>query len=368
MSTKSYSIRKYKDGDEKEINCLYNQILPLAYNRTLEEWHWKMKENPANVNDLSNYIVLAEAEGKIVGQYACWPVDIKYKDHILKAAHPMENFIHPDFRLSFHVQLDMSTKMFEQGTEEDLCFGFGFPNEAAYLIGKRFLGYKDMGKLATLSTRLAFSFPIKRRLSSLPKSLLKIIRKVSGYFYKVKFSLNDKQPGLSVEEIYRFDGEFDELWEKVSHYYPIVAVRDSTYMNWRYFEKPAKEYKVFVVRDEKEIKGCIVVKIGTDLTYFQEARVGFIMDILCLKDGHVPEILIKTALNFFLSNNVDFSVALMVKEDFLFKSFIQSGYVLNDKIYTHPVVFKLVDENRIDVNILKALRNWHITLGDFDPQ
>ncbi|GBD95952.1 MAG TPA: GNAT family N-acetyltransferase [Nitrospirae bacterium] len=365
---KNYCIEKYKDGDEKEINRLYNEIISLPGYRTLEEWHWKMKENPAKVKDLSNYISLAKAEGKIVGQYASWPVDIKCGEQILKAAHPMENFIHPDFRLSFQVQLDMSNKQFELGAKEDVRFGFGFPNEAAYLIGKRFLGYKDMGKLVTLSTRLSLSFPVKRRMPFLPEALLSIIRKTSGYFYKVKLKLNSREPDLSVEEIHRFNDDFDEFWRKVSRYYPLIAVRNSAYMNWRYFKKPTKEYKVFVARDEKEIKGCIAVKISADPTYYPGARVGFIMELLCLKESGVPERLIKTALYYFLSRGADFSVAVMVENDFLFNSFLKSGYIIDDKIYTHPVVFKPSDVNVIDVDILRDLRNWHITFGDFDPQ
>ena len=363
----TYTVRKYKDGDEIEINRLFNEILCKDRHRTLDEWRWKMKENPAKVKDIANYITVVEADGKVIGQYANWPVDFKYKDEIVKVGHPIENFIHPDYRLSFDVQLDMFNRQYEATSEEDVSFGFGFPNQVAYLIGKRFLGYKDIGELATLSTRLSFLFPVKRRFPFLPKVLFSLIQQMSEYFYKIKINLTKRQSDISVEEVVEFNSEYDELWNKVKDYYPLLAVRDGVYMNWRYLKKPTREYKIFFARKGAEIKGCIVLKIIDDSTYFWGARVGLIMELLCLKDAGIPVELLKTALNYFVSGGVDFSVAVLLKDDILLNGFLNAGFAIRDDIYKHRMVYKIYNERGIDENVLKDSRNWHVMFGDFDP-
>ena len=37
-------IRRYKEGEEKEINDLFNQI--FNEKRPIEEWYWKFRDNP----------------------------------------------------------------------------------------------------------------------------------------------------------------------------------------------------------------------------------------------------------------------------------------------------------------------------------
>jgi len=88
-----YVVRKYKEGDERGINDLFNEI--FNENRSLEEWFWKFKKNPlAEIN----LIAVAESQGKIIGQYASLPTLFKYKDKVLKASVVVDNLLHPEFR------------------------------------------------------------------------------------------------------------------------------------------------------------------------------------------------------------------------------------------------------------------------------
>ena len=366
MTKKRYIIRGYRDGDEGEINTLFNEIFGSDGRlRTLEEWHWKFKRNPVRVEDISDYATLAECDGKIAGQYAIWFGNFKYKDKIIKTSHAVDNIMHPDYR-NFRVQLDMFKKQNEVASKEDVKFGFGFPNEVAYSVGKTLLEYKDIGELTTLSMRLNLTFPIKRRMPFLPDSIIGILQRLSTCVFKGRMKFTQSQSNLIVQEINTFDAAFDEFWKKISLCYPLMVKKDSTYMNWRYKEKPGDQYRAYVARDGNQIKGCVVLKAADDFMYYPGAIVGYIMELLSLKENGIPEALLRTALNHFVSQNADFSVAVIFKEDFLYNSLIAMGFVPRQSLMTHRMVYTIFDRAKIDEDFIKNQANWHVMLGDFD--
>jgi hypothetical protein len=146
----------------------------------------------------------------------------------------------------------------------------------------------------------------------------------------------------------------------------LTVVKDSTYMNWRYTEKPGEQYRAYVAKDGNQIKGCVVFKAGYDLMYYPGALVGYIMELLSLKEKGIPEALLRTALNHFVSQNADFSVAVIFKEDFLYNSLIAMGFVPRQSLMTHRMVYTIFDRAKIDEDFIKNQANWHVMLGDFD--
>lgn len=84
-------IRRLKEGDEKEINDLFNQI--FNEQRSIEEWYWKFRDNPLGYLNLTS---VAESGGKILGQYSNLPYFFKYRDMILKFGMVVDNFVHPE--------------------------------------------------------------------------------------------------------------------------------------------------------------------------------------------------------------------------------------------------------------------------------
>lgn len=368
MTTRhTYSIRGYREGDEVAINTLFNEVFATDERyRTLEEWYWKFKKNPSKAKEVSDYATLVIYNGKIVGQYAIWYGNFKYKDEIIKTGQPVDNFVHPAYRSSFRAQMEMFEKQNEVAIQEDVKFGFGFPNEAAYFIGKKLLGYKDIGNLTTLSIRLNVAFSIKRRLSFLPHPLVTVLGYLVSWIIKLRISSIEDVSSLVVEEIKSFDAAFDTFWKEVSLNYPLVMVKDSTYMNWRYRDKPDENYRVYIARTEDQIKGCIVVKIAEDTMYYPGAHVGYIMEFLSLQETGIPELLIKTALHFFASAGVDFCVAVLFPEDFHYGCLLAAGFSSKKNLPIHKMVYKIYAREKIDENFITNPQKWHVSLGDFD--
>jgi len=68
-----------------------------------------------------------------------------------------------------------------------------------------------------------------------------------------------KVANAKIQNINQFDQRFDKLWEQVSQNYPILIVRDSLYLNWRYAEYPFSGVHSFGLFRENELLGFAVI-------------------------------------------------------------------------------------------------------------
>jgi hypothetical protein len=115
---------------------------------------------------------------------------------------------------------------------------YGFPNRAAYAIGRRFLRYTPFVEPVPVLYRNFFE------------------------------DLDDDAVGrrhtgaLEVVEVARFGSEMDELWNRVRSDYPLALVRDAEYLRWRYDECAWLPYRRFLLRepDRGRLRGYFVTR------------------------------------------------------------------------------------------------------------
>jgi hypothetical protein len=121
-----YMVRAYKEGDEKEINTLFNLI--FNKNRSLNEWYWLFRDN---LNSSRNLTSIAEAEGKIIASPNV-PGFCKFKDDIVMVGQPVDN---PSSRFRGNENhQDITHRMIPMQVRD--VVRFGFPNERYYKVGK----------------------------------------------------------------------------------------------------------------------------------------------------------------------------------------------------------------------------------------
>ena len=90
-------IRAYQPGDETGLVAGYNAIFPQA--RSLEHWLWKFLDAPIGDNAIGNtQIVVAEAEGKVVGTYSSMMVRVRMEGEDLLAAQGLDMWVSPEYR------------------------------------------------------------------------------------------------------------------------------------------------------------------------------------------------------------------------------------------------------------------------------
>lgn len=354
-----FIIRMYNDGEENEINSLFNSV--FNEKRSLNEWIWKFKENPLSE---INLISVAELHGRIVGQYACLPCLFKYGDMVVKVSLVVDNFVLQEFRGgSKGILWKMFRKDCEVSVNENVAYGMGFPNREHYIIGKRFLKYSDFGSIPVLFKSLNWRLPIERRFPWLPPFIINAAGIFSNLGYKqlVKIRDSKKPEVLQVRPVDSFSEKFDAFWEKVKGQYGIIGVRDRRYLDWRY-RKPGEKYEIFVSEIAGEMVGYMVLKIRREDKHI----VGYIIDILVDKQVEAGSALIKQALLRFLSEKVDYIRCWMMQDKKLYGTLRNYGFVELDVDQTIKGVSLTFDSKNIEAGYIGNSKNWYLTMGDSD--
>lgn len=353
----NFIIREYRSGDEKDINDLFNFV--FKQNRPLSKWYWQYRDNPAGI---SNFIALAESDGRIVGQHANVPVYFKLNDKILKTVQSVDNFVHPDFRGGKIIKetYRLACELYVKG---GVSFAYGFPNNIYYPFGKRWLKYKDLCPLPTLFKRLNWRLASMKRFPFLPSFFQSQIQSLSANFYKLQIILKSlTKRKISIKKMPSLVSDIDKLWEITKDRYKIIAVRNYKFLKWRYHDKLNDPYEFFIAYQEKPI-GYIVVKISIKGGHL----IGYIVDILSI-DKIVDTFLIGYALNYFISKKVDYSLCRILREDEVYNILINYGFTEKAIFPPTPVIYEIFDYHVFPdekaIEFFKSPGNWHLTYGD----
>ncbi|MEP9410035.1 MAG: GNAT family N-acetyltransferase [Candidatus Brocadia sp.] len=348
MTGKNIKVRPYREGDEKSIIELFNRVFDSPM--TLEEWEWKYKRNPA-VTVLADWITVLEKDGRIIGHFASIPFDVKYKNKTVKSGQAIDTMLDPAEKMGIKFLHELYKYHLAANTEP--LFGFGFPNEKAYLIGKKFLGYQNLGEFIQLFKRLSLRSAVKRRFPNIPSFTLNIIHRLSRKFFSLSVKGDDR---YVIEETDNFDDRINVLWEKTKERFGITIIRNKDYLNWRYNNRG---FKIFLAKQGVEIHGYIVLRIKV-LDY---ATVGYIVDIFSREEA--TNALLARALKVFIEHDVDFALCGLIKGDVMEKDLQVAGFGRHKDIKSLQIACVLTS-NTIDRNYIMEAANWHLSYGEVD--
>lgn len=348
MADTNIKARPYREGDEKSIIDLFNRVFDSSM--TLEEWEWKYKKNPA-VTAPADWITVLEKDGRIVGHFASMPFDVKYKNKTVKSGQAIDTMLDPTEKMGIKFLYELYKCHLAANTRP--LFGFGFPNEKAYLIGKKFLGYQNLGEFVQLFKRFSLRSAVKRRFPNIPSFMLNIIHRLSRKF----FSLSVKEDNRYLtEEANDFDDRINVLWDKAKERFGITVIRNKDYLNWRYKDKG---FKIFLAKQGEEIHGYILLRIGVR----DDAKVGYIVDIFSRKDA--TDALLARALKVFIEHDVDFALCGLVKGDVMEKDLLVAGFRRHKDVKPLQIACVLTSDG-IDRNYIMKATNWHLSYGEVD--
>lgn len=121
---RKWSVREATADDDAGLGALFRVV--FGFDRGKEHYHWKFRDNPAG----PPIIALAEAEGKIVGQYALWPTQLRLGAELVSGAQSLDTMTHPDFRGQgmFTVLAEECMRYAAKRGVEAL---YGFPNDSS---------------------------------------------------------------------------------------------------------------------------------------------------------------------------------------------------------------------------------------------
>jgi hypothetical protein len=96
-----------------------------------------------------------------------------------------------------------------------------------------------------------------RHLAAVPP----MFRGILDFSYLAISSLQQSfAEGCTTEIFADFDARFDELWESNKHLHPVMTVRDSSFLRWRYRDCPLRRYTTIglLSRDGSRLRGYLI--------------------------------------------------------------------------------------------------------------
>ncbi len=168
-----------------------------------------------------------------------------------------------------------------------------------------------------------------------------------------------RDDGYRLERIDRFGDEFDDFFASVEDQFDAIVVRDSTYLNWKFVDKPFTPYARWAARDaDGRLAGYVVFRTfsGEDGSY------GQVMDVLADPRSGAFSVLIQKALDEMRAERVGEVRIACTHSGFAGAlrglGFLQSSHVLHFMI--------LHWEGRIEPGWETSARHWYLSYSDGD--
>jgi predicted N-acetyltransferase YhbS len=267
--TNRWYAREYNDGDEQAILGLHETVFGAELSS--EWWTWLYKQNPTG----QGIIVVAEADRRIVGHYALIPLSMKVGDEICLGSLSLDTMIHPDWR-NQGIFTKLAKKAYDLAAERGIHFVYGFPNRNSHHGFITRLGWTDLYKGIPLWVKPLRYENVLQTYTKGNKKAAKLLGKLSQGVVRLLYRSRSRIPQVSIKEVPSFDERFDALWSMTSLEYEIIVVRNITYLNWRYAEKPNGNYFIFTAERDGRLLGYMVLKC-MELFGLQT---GFLVDIM----------------------------------------------------------------------------------------
>ncbi len=316
-------IRKYKKGDEKQILYLDRLVEIHPWNRrNLKNWYWKYKGNNPYGKSL---VWVATDKKKIVATFSIIPLEYIIDGKVVKGSCSIAMIVHPDYQNKGLIKF-VADKLFNEAKINKIRFVYGYPNENAYQIHKVFFSYTDI-------------------------SMQKL------YFQKIHKDLKIKlENKILINESERFDKADNKFLKKASNQRKVSLKRTNDFLNWRYFDRPDYQYKVFKFVKNNNLIAYVVLKI------YKEDKIirGHIIDLFYDKKTNVFNEIINFSKKYFIKNNCNELTLWLQGDELASKKLKKQGFKV---LSSRPMICKFIDLKKKQISKLNK-KDWYFTMGD----
>lgn len=351
-----WTVREYREGDEGGLIALHRQV--FGSEADPEWWRWRYLNSPAG----RAIMMLAESNGRIVGQYALAPVRMKMGNDECLACLSLDTMVHPDFRGA-----GMFTRLAEAAYAAAVARGirlvYGFPNANSHHGFVSKLGWKDLHTGIPLWVRpLNSKAVIGKRFGG-----NRVIAALGGCAVGAAMALlcrPRKATGTCcVREVRTFDERFDALWKDVSGKSSIALIRDRAYLDWRYAHRPNVRYTILAAEREDRLLGYAVLRLMPKFGL----HIGFIMELVVSpRERAVSRDLLRAAFDRFGAEGADIVGCLMPPGQGDARLLKEMGFIRVPKRFLPQDMFWGVRSLQGSDGYLTDPANWYISWGDHD--
>lgn len=354
---KTRVIRAFRSGDEAGIFELWKKVYSnrqLDKDKWLSWWRWMYEENPSG----EGIIRLAEDSGKLVGQYAIVPVQVKFGDNILIGAQSLDTMTHPDYRRQGIFE-NLANAVYKEASDRGISIIYGFPNQFSYPGFVKNLGWFDISRMQVIMKPFNWRNTLRPKIRN--EFLLKTLVLGTSLIFNKLFLKTQKPPnieGLTLARITSFDERFDEFWPRISDQSKIMVVRDRNYLNWRY-STPGSNYSIFAAEKGFKVLGYIVLQhkaqFGTKTSSIFDLMAQSEDVMHCLISRAIEESQKESDVLYYSSITNNIYSRIFRKNGFIPLIFIKSG---------HFCAYSQITSS--SQKLLINPKNWIVQTGDSD--
>jgi GNAT superfamily N-acetyltransferase len=341
---------KVRDGNEKDMEEIFS-LRRDAFGEMEKDkldprfWRWQFIEQPAG----KGLIYIAEDMDKVVGHFADLPRRFSFYGKVVRGTLSVDIMVHSDYRRRGIFQA-MGKYAIQRVIEKNGLFMMAYLIRRETIQGFKKMGWEGVVDLPVLVYPIRFRGIVNRYLHFLPLGFL--IGGAARLFYNLFFQRRkrDVPEEIVIEEILKLDDRFESFWHKALSLYPIIGVRDSDYMTWRYFQHPTRTYTVYRAKEGGEMKGYIVLR-KVELLKFNSA---VIVDLLALDEGALSA-LVEKGIQHSSQEGADLLGFMVPKGHLYYKILKDIGFLPSLKkflfmIYSHKEGRGLFDPKAWYVN------------------
>ncbi|MCB0312548.1 MAG: hypothetical protein KDH84_04670, partial [Calditrichaeota bacterium] len=163
-----------------------------------------------------------------------------------------------------------------------------------------------------------------------------------------------------VSPLKRFNEEVEALNHRLHPQTGISTFKSAAYLNWKYIDRPYPRETVLAARKNGRLSGYIIF---SPTPYQKDSAVGIIIDLMAdPADRRTITALIAAAVRWFRCRHFD-SVRCIFSHPALIAQFRKKLF-----FPTKGKAFMLGNLERagVEADLLKDVKNWHLTLGESD--
>lgn len=314
-------------------------------------WEWHFLENPYVSND-NLPVWIAKSGGRIAGQLAAIPVELKVGDEQKSAMWILDLIVHKDFRRRG------IAKRLVLKSEEFCPLGLGvntMEQHAPMLLMS--LGWKIVRKIPRYA-KLLFPGNVLAEVSRIDP----LRRTINSLYAPFRPHRDDSLfgDGGNLRMIERFDSIFDDLWREAAGQFTCAVVRDSRLLEWLYLKQPGKKFDCFGYFEDKKLLGYAILFVRKADANGAVAKAA-ITDLIYSANNaeKIIDELIRGALQIAASRGAGTLVTDAV-DPLLGQKLLHTGF--------HRVKnpLQLMVKSSEHGNLLYNAENWFLTRGDSD--
>jgi GNAT superfamily N-acetyltransferase len=321
-----------------------------------ETWRWQFADNPAG----AGYVRLADHGGRIVGQYAAIPTRFLVDGAERTFAMSCDTMTHPDYQKQ-GIFVTLARDLYDDLAERHgVTTAWGFPNDASHpgFVGK--LGWVDV-HVFPLRVKPIRSGPVLRRWVR-PGAVADAFGAVADRAYRLVTPRVRELRRCRFEPLSTFDARFDALWARHAGLAPVIQIRDSAFLNWRYCAVPGFDYRCWGVHVGERLEGYLVTRV----VELFGVPVGAVVDLFpCpLLDADATREVLAFAQLRAAEQGAAFLTALATPAHA--PHLTRFGFLTVPDRFNPRRWYLGVRCAAADAPTLRDVGNWHVTYGDAD--